>query len=544
MQANERIGEWVRSLNAHHANLRIALEPEAVEAEWQPAVRELQAFLDQVASTLMTLDQAVTKMGVKEALHVLQLRRLTELMEAQNGDVQRLGSAVEELAQGVTRVAEDTHQAAEAAGRMREAGSDSLEVIGRVLQSIGALESQAKEAQSSVLNLVEQTRAAAEGLRAIQGVAATSKLLALNAAIQAAHVNDRAFAVVAQEMRRLSDRTEHLVKQIEGQVTGMEQAITVAAAAMQSMADKAGSTGEQANHAASGLEAVQSLLNQVSEAVESIAAVAEEQAASTEEMAATAQDLSGRVQAAAESMNLTRNLAISEVTEQAQEALGRFYIGSQTDRVRSLMERACAQVEETTEQLVAQGRVRFNDLWDYNYQEIKGGAIQSLSRIFRVDRVPAQGFKPAKYMTRYDQQIDLPLIDLMDQVIAQGRVQFCTVLDLNAYTAVHGRNMAQDWTGDFEQDLRTNRIKRLFTFDANARKGSRVGLPASLVNKELIKGTDLAGLPGPGQSRPFLLQTYALDSGEVVLAMSMPLFVNGKRWATLRVGYQPEVGSV
>lgn len=528
------LGDLLERLNEHPTDLRVLRESSA-------HVPEVKQFVERVANVLTTLDQAITKMGVKEALHVLQIRRLTELMDAQNEDIQRLGTGVEDLAQGVTRVAQDTHEAAEAAALMKEAGSQSLQRLDEVLGSVGSLEVEAREAQQTVANLVEETRTAAEGLKAIRGVAATSQLLALNAAIQAAHASDKAFAVVAQEMRRLADRTEHLGKQIETQVAGMEGAIAAAATAMKTMAERAAQTGSKAREASGGLTHVQELLNNVSDSVQSIAAVAEEQAAATEEMSATAQDLGQRVKGVTDSLSLTRNLGISEVTEQAQAALGQFRIGSQADRVRTLVDQAASRVESTVESLLDRGAVGRNDLWDYNYQEIKGSQIASLGRLFRVDRVPPEGFVPPKYRTAYDQKIDQPLIDLMDKVIAEGGLQFCTVLDLNAFTIAHGRNMVRDWTGDHEQDLRGNRIKRLFTADPNARKAARVSLPAHLADRERITERDLAATPGPEGNRPFLLQTYALDSGDVVLALSMPLYIQGRRWGTIRVGYNAAV---
>ncbi|MFZ5816371.1 MAG: methyl-accepting chemotaxis protein [Bacillota bacterium] len=541
MQAHELIQNLFHELNREHADLQRPLPLDQAGAEWQVAADEVNAFLGQVVATLTTLDRAVTTMGVKEALHVLQLRRLTAIMEGQNSDVKRLSEGTEELARGVTKVAEDTHQAAEAAGRMREAGERSLEAVTLILGAIDQVEGQAKAVQDSFAHLVEQTRQAAAGLKAVQGVAGTSRLLALNAAIQAAHANDRSFAVVAQEMRRLADRTEQLVKQIEQQVASMETAIATMSDATAAMAETAARTGSQAREATGGLNQVQVLLNEVSGAVESIAAVAEEQAAATEEMAATAQDLNGRIQEASESMNLTRNLAVSEITEQAQAALGRFYIGSQADRMRMLLKGAVEEAEAILERAVAGREVRLEDLWDYQYQEIKGSAIASLGRLFRVDRVPPQGFTPPKYRTGYDHLIDRPLIDVMDRTIAEGGLQFSTVLDLNAFTVAHGRNMAADWTGNHEQDLRTNRIKRLFNTDPSPRKAARVGLPPALIDKLLITRQDLAGLPGQPAERPFLLQTYALDSGDVVLAMAMPLYVRGRQWGAIRIGYQPKM---
>ena len=99
----------------------------------------------------------------------------------------------------------------------------------------------------------------------------------------------------------------------------------------------------------------------------------------------------------------------------------------------------------------------------------------------------------------------------------------------------------QDWTGNPEEDLRNNRVKRLVT-DPVSRKACRVALPAQLQGKANISREDLARTPlesyGGAATRPFLLQTYALDTGAVVLALAMPVYVQGHRWGTVRIGYQ------
>ncbi|MFZ5816372.1 MAG: methyl-accepting chemotaxis protein [Bacillota bacterium] len=535
----DHLRETLQRLNQEHADLRAPVDLGGPDSD-RAAAGELQAFLARVTEVLTTLDKAVGKMGVKEALHVLQIRRLSQILQEQTGDVGRLTSSLSEVAAGVTRVAEDTHQAAEAAERMRTTGAESLQVMGGVLEAVYAMEGDVLKVQEAVALLVRQTDAAGDRLKAIRTVAGTSRLLALNAAIQAAHASDRSFAVVAQEMRRLSDRTDQLVREIEEQVSGMEGAITAAGEAIQTMSATASRAGNQARTASEGLAAVHGMLGEVSAAVQSIAAVAEEQAAATEEMTGTARDLEGRIGAASASMELTRNLSVSDVTEQAQAALGRFNIGSQSDRMRALLDRAASEIEATVERLVAQGAVPLSDLWDVRYKEIKGAEIAGLARLFRVDRVPPEGFNPPKYRTSYDQKIDLPLMEIADRYIHEGNLHFCALVDLNAFVIAHGRNSAQDWTGNYEQDLRGNRIKRIFTQDANNRYGARVGLPPALQDKPLIGPAEHARLPGPERIRPFLLQAYAQDSGAVVLSLNMPLFVQGRRWATVRIAYQPE----
>jgi methyl-accepting chemotaxis protein len=67
-------------------------------------------------------------------------------------------------------------------------------------------------------------------------------------------------------------------------------------------------------------------------------------------------------------------------------------------------------------------------------------------------------------------------------------------------------------TGDYETDLVNNRTKRIF----NDRTGSRCG----------------------SNTKPFLLQTYKRDTGEVMHDLSVPIYVGGKHWGGFRIGYR------
>ncbi|HLO04479.1 MAG TPA: methyl-accepting chemotaxis protein [Symbiobacteriaceae bacterium] len=535
----QTLHELLAMLNEYGADLRHPIDLDSLPPEGRPAAAALGQFMARVADAFATLDQSLGQMGTKEALQVLQLRRLTGILDSQNQDLQGLTRTIEELAQGVTQVAADAHDTAAAADQMAVVGEQSIATLTGILQAVGGLAGEAKESRVAVDSLVTASQSVGEHLRSIQGIAQTSQLLALNAAIQAAHANDRAFAVVAQEMRALSTRTADLVKRIETELKKMTEAAIGARQAMGQMSAKAEQAEREASEATTGLQSMGALLQTVSAASQSIAAVTEEQAAATETMTEGALLLSRRVEQAAASLDLTRNVTVSDLVEEAHQALGQFRIGSRTDQMRSLVAQMAMESEIAVERLLQSGALPEQDLWDTDYREIKGAEIRRLSRLFDVSRVPASGFDPAKYYTRYDEKIDLPLNAIMDRAAVEADLVFATVLDLNGFCIAQPRKVTQDWTGIPEKDLMGNRVKRLVT-DPVSRKAYRVALPAHLQGKAQIMATDLAGITAETGERPFLLQTYALDTGVVVLALAMPLYVRGRRWGTVRIGYRTE----
>lgn len=537
----ERFTALLRKLNTFPVNLQDPIETTSFAPEWQPALTELNRFRKLVADSLVTLDRTLGTMGTKEALQVLQLHRLIAILDDQHADLQRLSTNVEELSQGVTRVAEDVHATAGATNQMAQTSDQTLGRLHGVLDSFQGLDQHAVAARETVDSLVEHSRRAGAGLRDIRAVASTSQLLALNAAIQAAHASDKAFAVVAQEMRQLSDKTTNLVKQIEGQVAAMESAATSALSSVRTLSETALEAGTESRQVLQGLDEMRDLIRQTSGSVQSIAAVAEEQAAGTEALADAGRSLLAQVGAASESLNLTRNMQISDVAEHAQVTLGQFRIGSHTDKMRAVLNEMADRVEATFEQLVADRTVSLDALFDTNYQELKGRDVRHLARLFNVDRVPEHGFTPTKYRTGYDHLVDEPLNKIADHYFTQWKLDFCTILDLNGFALAQPRALTKDWTGIPELDLRGNRTRRVLT-DPLSRKSCRIGLPAELQNKANINRDDMmrAGLFAQQRPevRPFLLQTYALDTGVVVLAMAMPVYVQGRRWGVVRIGYQ------
>jgi len=189
------------------------------------------------------------------------------------------------------------------------------------------------------------------------------------------------------------------------------------------------------------------------------------------------------------------------------------------------------------------GRVTLGDALAFDYREIRGAEIATLGHLFDVSRVPAGGFDPPKYRTRYDAAVDVDLQRVMDAIKArEPGLIFALVIDLNAYGPIHNREYCKDWTGVRDKDLVGNRIKRFFTDQRVLVRGARVGLPqaASLPDRARRDDFRSAGcdLRGSDSARAdFLVQTYARDTGAVVTALTAPIFVKGERWGAVLLGW-------
>ena len=97
-------------------------------------------------------------------------------------------------------------------------------------------------------------------------------------------------------------------------------------------------------------------------------------------------------------------------------------------------------------------------------------------------------------------------------MVLEPQLAYAGAVDSNGYFPTHNRKFSQPLTGNYERDLVNNRTKRIFS----DRTGKRCG----------------------SNTKPFLLQTYQRDTGEVMHDLSAPIYVKGRHWGGFRVGYR------
>jgi hypothetical protein len=211
--------------------------------------------------------------------------------------------------------------------------------------------------------------------------------------------------------------------------------------------------------------------------------------------------------------------------------------------VRAWGDEFARDVEQTLDDAVDDARVRLDDLFDANYVEIKGEAVHGLARLFDVARVGRDGFAPPKYRTIYDHLVDESLAPVCDRYAARdSKLVFASVTDLNGFAVMVPGPLRRDITGDRLRDLEGNRIKRIFE-DTVGLLAARVALdraseaPRRASRTALLEcGIDLRRPPG---ARPFMLQTYARDTGQIFNDVAFPVYVKGERFGSVRLAYDP-----
>lgn len=207
-------------------------------------------------------------------------------MEQQYRQVDQVATASHEMSATAQDVARSAAQAAQAAREADQATRDGLNVIDRTTANIGQLAADMSTAMTQVEGLSANSEKIGSVLEVIRGIAEQTNLLALNAAIEAARAGEagRGFAVVADEVRNLAQRTQASVEETRLVIEHLQSGTTDVVGAMGSSYRQAQGSVEQVGQAVTALRQIGDAVTVISDMNLQIASAAEEQSAVAEEI--------------------------------------------------------------------------------------------------------------------------------------------------------------------------------------------------------------------------------------------------------------------
>ena len=196
--------------------------------------------------------------------------------ERQASDTALIRGALGELEATIGQVAEDASQTADASRDADRALVQGQQVIGQSLEGLYALVTEVQGNAQAIERLADETATIGSVLTVIRGIAEQTNLLALNAAIEAARAGEagRGFAVVADEVRSLSQRTGSATAEIQDVIGRLQQAAHQSVQAMRAQVEHAEATAGKA-------EAADGALDEIVSAIRTIASMAERIAEAT-----------------------------------------------------------------------------------------------------------------------------------------------------------------------------------------------------------------------------------------------------------------------
>ena len=244
--------------------------------------------------------------------------------------VERCSAAIIELSSSAEEVAVKSKQAAEHASASGESANQGSCVVDSTITDMRKINEAVSAGSTSVSELGRRSEEIGQVIAVINDIADQTNLLALNAAIEAARAGEhgRGFAVVADEVRKLADRTTQATDEVEQSITAIRQDTARAVAQMQQGTECVNSGVEQASAAGESLNQIKSYAIDLSDMVNSIAAATDEQSAASSDVSRTIQEIASVTQqvssSASESSRAMDDLALRATA--LNDIAGRFKI--------------------------------------------------------------------------------------------------------------------------------------------------------------------------------------------------------------------------
>ncbi len=440
-------------------------------------------------------DNAVSAAEVSYSADTLKTK-----LDNQVQEVSQIAQNSEEMTVTVQQSAQQAEIAAEMAIQARDTGASGQQALTEAMQNIRELNSQAAETLVLIEQLNEKSLKIQDVTKVIEEIAEQTNLLALNAAIEAARAGDhgRGFAVVADEVRQLASRTASATGEVEtivDEIRAETQQVVSRIQTLSSDVEKGTSAMEEISAQLGGISDQSA---EVEAQISTIAEGARNNRVNLETIFTSLQTVRHELEESDDEVQqLARQAAaLMEAAEYSNAVLATASDENYHQQFYQIARDTADQVTEAFERAINSGQMNDAALFDRNY-------------------VPVQGTNPQLYNTQYDKFTDQVLPSIQEPALSRNpSMVYAICTDPNGYVATHNNQFANPPTGDYETDLVKCRSKRIF----NDRTGARCGC----------------------HTNTMLLQTYKRDTGEIMHDLSVPIYINGRHWGGLRIGYWPD----
>lgn len=400
-----------------------------------------------------------------------------------NGVIDDLAGMSTKQAQTFKNLAHEIEAMVEANRTISQATQGSTDSVDRAREAVQRI-GQGVEGVTDTLHQV------ADAARDITQIALQTRLVAFNASVEAKRAGEagRGFAVVAEAVKDLAAKVEQSSKLIMSTVTQLEARIEELARGIRA---EDGQAEEGSFHAA---------LTRVEESVAEIARIANQNLEACAGVIDSVHGLTEQVEGTARALGNAKKrtegfLTLSETLIEMTAECG---VRTEDTPFIETVLAAAHHVAKLFEQAIASGAITTADLFDEQYR-------------------PVQGTNPQQVMTRFVALTDRLLPEVQEKILGMSpKIIFCAAVDRNGYLPTHNLKFSKPQGSDPVWNAANCRNRRIFN--------------------------DRTGLAAGRNQRRFLLQTYRRDMGgghyALMKDLSAPIWVNGRHWGGLRIGYQ------
>ncbi|OUM07294.1 methyl-accepting chemotaxis protein [Pseudomonas syringae] len=285
--------------------------------------KNLHSTIDQIYAAATQLSHSVQEMGTIAEASAINL-------QLQNDEIEQAAVAVNQMSQAAVEVAGNASNTVTESEASTQAAAQGKDKLSATIISIKALTENVLDSSHQAEGLAERTQSISSILDVIRAIANQTNLLALNAAIEAARAGEagRGFAVVADEVRSLAQRTSASTTEIEGLINGVQQSTQQTASSLRHTATQASLTLEQAAATGEALNVIISSTAAINDRNLLIASAAEQQAQVASEVdrnLSSIRDLSSQTASGAQQTTVASN-ALSMLANDLNLMVQRFVL--------------------------------------------------------------------------------------------------------------------------------------------------------------------------------------------------------------------------
>lgn len=391
--------------------------------------------------------------------------------------IEEMNATISEISQNASRVASSSEFTIRVSNKADQAVKENVATVSLLSDNILRW-ADTNKALSGATSKIDEI------ILVIKEIAEQTNLLALNAAIEAARAGEqgRGFAVVADEVRKLSDRTAKAITEVSEIIREIKRQVDMSLETMDATLSGAKNSIEKSNSVEESLQEVVAEIKKISDNIQQVATATEEQSKVSENILS---NLGRILEYARTTRDISKNLTdSSDAIAKTANSLFSNLCNIKKDKTDVFMEEYLMAIEKEfalrLEDAIRKSKIDEDSLFDENYISIDNNRYSVRSNAF------------------FDNEV-LPLLKNWAQ--KDRRIIYVVTMDRNGYMPTH---------------IMPNRAK--------------------------IKMTDSVSLNG-AKSKEVIGQAFRRPveaGGELVIDIAAPVSIRGRHWGCIRIGYLPD----
>ncbi|OUS26716.1 hypothetical protein A9Q99_15940 [Gammaproteobacteria bacterium 45_16_T64] len=324
----ENFAKTIAEINQHSDLSRRV--PVSGDDEISRSAQTINSLLEAFQDTVRFLIDTIQRLKTSSTNLANQTQQLEQVSGRQQQQSAQVATASSQLASAANEIASNAEHTAQSTLDANDTGKNGNVLVKECIENTQALATNVSNTRSTLDNVAQESNNIGSVLQVIQDIAEQTNLLALNAAIEAARAGEqgRGFAVVADEVRNLAQRTRESTEEINQTITKLQHGVDASVSAIQGSMEQTEHNVIQINALGESLISVTTHLQSISDMNEQIATAATEQLATSDNISSAIRDVNEASQETAATSQQTSiaGADIEKLATQLQDFVSRYSI--------------------------------------------------------------------------------------------------------------------------------------------------------------------------------------------------------------------------